>query len=280
MQENNNKDLGQLLFYVLAGILGALAGSLLAMAVMLLYFQLMQKFPANPFVNFYGWVGGRAMIVYIPTGIIVGVLSLALFQKKEENRRRVMQAASKAPLILALAGVLAINGFLVGIGALYLGEQGFFVNWSRLPAPVKFTEIVDASTDTVWAKAEDGKLYSLSMVCSGDAQCGKWMQVEEVILDPYGFPHNLEKGASCQIGRFKNRGPSGKTIQCAVTGSAMGETSWTVYYALTEHKTLWYWRHTSDVFSLLYTPVFYSVAGAILGLFLGTVIFYRKTAQN
>ncbi len=200
---------------------------------------------------------------------------------RKENRRRVLQGILETPLILALVGVLTIVGFFAGGKISEYRWQGLLVQWKRLPASMKFTEIVDATSYHLWARAENGEIYMWDMHCGAGLQCRKWVLVEEMPTDIHDVSTNwMERSASCNIGNFKPREPSGKTTQCVFVYMVPGDFNITSYYALTDTGEIWYWELISDISSYLFTVSSCTCSGGMLGLLLGVIIFYRKTAQN
>ncbi len=172
--------------------------------------------------------------------------------------------------LLTLLGFLALGivctGLLVSAGA-YLHSEGFLSRWKHLPGIVKFQELIEVTSQDLFARGVDEKSYFWNLNCAKETECGQWLQREpqpRVMPGQYEaqssdctqfyddfvfFPKLAEDVVDCRAGTYS--GPGSGTI---------------AYYALTRNGQIYAWSHAgsqiADVLLILLTVVLGSCTGA------------------
>lgn len=221
----------------------------------------------------------QRLIIFI-FSILFGLFAGLLFGKDFTTRRKgqYKQALGNLASLFASMFLFAIAGSFVGlvagIGILYFQGTGAFTSWQLLDSPVKFTQIVNANTNTVWAQSVDEKLYSRILECPLE-KCDTWVETKAVPDDAHSAPNEgIKKGGTCDLGEsYTPKKQPGHITECYLVQMGMYETSWTVYYALLDDGTIWYWKYTSDAFEIISIPLISILTGIILGVIAGIVGF-------
>ncbi len=126
--------------------------------------------------------------------------------------------------------------------------------WEQLKGPYKFTGIVDATFNTVWAQTAKGTLYYWEFYCDKGDECAKWIEVSEVPADIRTEENReppFEKGQACPVHGSLPKEPPETFVECAL-GSYMSIVWSARYYALLQDGTIWFWRYPtgSDTFGM------------------------------
>lgn len=155
--------------------------------------------------------------------------------------------------------------------------------WKQIESPYKFKEIVDATSDTVWVKTIDGKLYSWEMYCDHDMECEKWVETQEVPADIHeGYAaQQFEKNNFCPLSRSSlPKEPPSTVKECGV-GSYMSIVWIAQYYALLDDGTIWYWKYPVGNDSVGWTEI-YSLGGIFAGFAIALLAFviFSTIGQN
>ncbi|HSG45628.1 MAG TPA: hypothetical protein VLA72_20995 [Anaerolineales bacterium] len=123
--------------------------------------------------------------------------------------------------LLLFIGFSAIGitvGYFIGTAYADLKGEGKFSNWRKLDDDLKFVEIVDATSQTVWAKTFDGAIFSWDTNCAREPNCNQWVQANEVPGDvqKYGG-QSMERGSVCPPTNLKYYSdPPGNTVECVL----------------------------------------------------------------
>jgi hypothetical protein len=161
-------------------------------------------------------------------------------------------------------------------------EEGVFAVWRPLNSRYTFTQILDANSTRIWARAEDGKIYTRMTYCIPGSNCGAWTETPAVKndFDPSGWELRMVKSASCQENDWKYpRDPSPQVVECAAVYISGAEFGARIYYALLEDGSIKVWKHSSSMMQdgLLY--LFVMFIGLLLGIVTFTV-FMRYTGNK
>jgi ABC-type antimicrobial peptide transport system permease subunit len=194
----------------------------------------------------------------------------------------VVQKLKSCLLTLFFFVLFCILGIIVGIGmgygALILHSNGLFSSWELLNSDQQFEKIIRADTQTVWARASDGKVYSWDTNCIRE-NCNQWVEVKEIpeaIDDPQ---ETLVIGASCTLRNGVRKAP-GNVIECAHVKLRGPDYGVEVYYALLAGGKIWMWEYFISSIDLEVAPVFGGFFGLIIG-FVGFIFFMaRRVAKS
>jgi hypothetical protein len=182
--------------------------------------------------------------------------------------------------------VFSVLGIAVGFGIGHLvtalNNEGLFTSWKQLDSSPKFKQIEDVSSEMVWAKAEDGKLYSWKFYCSRDPSCQQWVEVKELSNDTnYAYGQLIKKSDSCQNQSFRfYTKPPGNTIDCLQVEFAGIETGTSVHFALLDDGTMWAWQFTGTMIVDIFLTIWFSIGGLILGIIIFIVFMIRQARKN
>jgi len=192
-------------------------------------------------------------------------------------------------MVLFISCVLFLGlGLVVGnrIGAklAYLQDEGYGLSWKLLGSQLKFEGILDATSYQVWAKASDGKIYSIFSGCDGNPDCNQWIETQGVPDDVHsGLEMEMEEGTTCPHAEifkyFEN--PPGNLIKCVRTLHYGMDImpGWLVYYALTDDGKIWTWSYSNTpTLGHFEFPVLCSCSGLLLGI-TAFMIFRKRTTQ-
>ncbi len=113
-----------------------------------------------------------------------------------------MQKLKSYLLTLFFFVLFCILGIIVGIGlgygVLILDSNGLFSSWELLNGSQQFEKIIRADTQTVWAQASDGKVYSWDTNCIRE-NCNQWVEVKEIPEAIYDPQERLVIGDLCML---------------------------------------------------------------------------------
>jgi hypothetical protein len=189
-----------------------------------------------------------------------------------------MQKLKSCLLELFFFVLFCILGIIVGVGigygALILGANGLFSSWELLNGDQQFENIVGADTQTVWARASDGKTYSWDTNCLRE-NCKQWVEVTEIPEDIYDPQETLVINDSCPLDDNVRKAP-GNVIECAHVELRGPDYGVEVYYALLDNGKIWMWEHFGSSIDLAVVPVF----GGFFGIFIGIVGFIFFMARR
>ena len=268
-------------------ILVAVAGIGIGLVVKdgLLYFYKTGVFSSWGFLDGFGWLKRLPSLFCAPAGLILSVLIFVAFQKGEA-KQLTLNIISNIFSAIGYSVIGAGIGLIVGIGIVRLEQSGVFISWKLLDGPVKFSQIVHANTNVVWAQSVDDKLYSWGMNCYSQPECNEWVEVVSVSDNvDYMLEHGLIKiGDSCQLGASNSpKKQPGNVVECALVQLGMYESSWTVYYALLDDGSIWSWKYTSNLYAFIFTPLISFLVGTLLGAITGIIIVsirHKKKNQS
>jgi len=167
----------------------------------------------------------------------------------------------------------------IGYGFLILDAQDTFSSWELLSGNHQFEKIVSADSQTVWAQASDGKVYSWNTNCYLE-NCNQWVEAKEIPENDFEYDtgETLEISNSCNIGDRVQKTP-GQVIECAhfvFSGAGFGTS---VYYALLDDGQIWAWEHTNSSIGFEVVPLFFGFLGTITGI-IGFIIFMIRRAMK
>jgi hypothetical protein len=234
------------------------------------------------------------------SGFLIGAAAFVVFmmyRRKNKvktdigNKEQNLQNLKSFLLSFLLFIGFSVAGIAIGyfFGATYadLKGEGKFSHWRELGGNLKFEQIVDATSQIIWARTADGTLYSLDTNCARGTTCYEWIEAKEVPADIHQYGgQSMERGSSCtspQLKYFSN--PPGNPVECvrAVTYGMDIMPGTTVYYALLEDGKIWAWTYSYSMMDGL----IYSVLCTCPGLILGIVAFIsfmalrkRKTSKT
>jgi hypothetical protein len=177
-------------------------------------------------------------------------------------------------LLFILFSVLGIaSGFVVAKLLTAPINQGAFIFWKSLNSPYKFTEIVDANSQTVWAQTNDGKIYYRHARCSLPSDCDGWIETS-VIDNNFGdnpWERPMERMTSCQTeGEKYPKEPSGKVVECAAVQVYGAEFGLRIYYALLADGSIIFWKQSGSMIS----DILLNLCVITIGLGLGIAAFF------
>lgn len=185
------------------------------------------------------------LIVLVGFLLSTATFVLIMISPKNAGQRRTNIQAMKTLLLLFLLILLfSCLGFYVGMDIGNLKDKEVkYEPWKQLEGPYKFDEIVDAASDTIWAKSINGKLYSWKSYCDQDEKCEKWVETQEV---PAGIhegnvEQQFDKNIFCPPSHNTfPKEPPFTVNECAVVSYMI--FGWNVkYYALLDDGTIWFW---------------------------------------
>lgn len=194
-----------------------------------------------------------------------------------------MERVKSILLTLLFFIVFSVLGIAVGFGVghvvVILDNEGLFSSWKLLDGSLKFEQIIDATSQTVWAKTNDGKLYSWKFNC---LNCNRWIETQDVPTDLYDSgERSMIKDITCETDSYKFfRQPPGHLVECARGWFAGPEFGTVVYYALLEDGKIWTWQHTSSMVFDIIVPISFSFGGLILGIIAFMVFVIRRRMKN
>lgn len=229
-------------------------------------------------------LGYRAL--WTGLGFMIGAAAFVVFMRYREghkvktdteNKEQHVQKLKSFLVSFLLLIVFSMVGIAIGYfaGATYADfkGEGKFSHWEELGGTLKFEQIVDATSQIIWAKTADGTLYSLATNCARGTNCYEWIEAKEVPADIHGYGgQSMERGSSCppsQLKYFSN--PPGNLVECvrAITYGMDIMPGTTVYYALLEDGKIWAWTYSYSMMD----DLIYSVLCTCPGLILGIVAF-------
>jgi hypothetical protein len=192
-----------------------------------------------------------------------------------------MQKLKSCLLELFFFVLFCILGIIVGIGigygALILGANGLFSSWELLNGDQQFENIVSADSQTVWARASDGKLYSWDTNCLRE-NCKQWVEVKEIPEDFYSPQETLVISDSCPLDDNVRKAP-GNVVECAHVVLRGPDYGVEVYYALLDNGKIWMWEHFGSSIDLAVAPVLGGFFGLIIG-FVGFIFFMARRVSK
>ena len=194
-----------------------------------------------------------------------------------------MQQTKSFLLSLLFFIVFSILGIAVGFGigqiVITFNNEGLFTSWKRLDGSLKFEQIADATSQMVWAKAANEKLYSQDSNCYRNANsCNQWAETSEIPNDIHNVPEQpMIKNGSCPIHNFRFfRKPPGNLVECAQTQFLGFDSGTVVYYALLRDGTIWTWRFSGSTIVDIFLTVLFSLVGLVLSIIIFVVFMIRR----
>lgn len=202
-----------------------------------------------------------------------------------------MQTFKKNPIVLTFVLlILSFLGFslgsLVGKGIVHFHRAGLFVFWEKLESPVKFSQIVEATPNAVWALSSDGQIYYYwNTYCKSQETCKRWIETKDISkegIEPYPSSSSKEN-SNCQ-GFSKQftlqREPPGEIVQCNFTqfnNFAFGDIS---YYVVLADGSIWAWQYTDSLYNYLLIPWVSRFLGIGLGILFFILLLKRERDQT
>lgn len=174
-------------------------------------------------------------------------------------------------------------GFLAGIIAASISYTSALASWELLDSSVEFKQIIDVTSQTVWAQSVDEQLYSWNFICYGDIQCKQWVETSEVPDDVHDFGESpMEKSTSCKTPSSNSvKQPPGNLVECARGWYAGPEYGQVTYYALLEDGKIWALQTSSSLIVATVLPIVYSFGGLVLSIISFIVfIIWRRTKNK
>ncbi len=134
----------------------------------------------------------------------------------------------------------AVVGFKIGLSIDFPSSES--KPWDLISGTVKFSKIMDASVDRVWAQSADGKLYSWAYYCNG-MNCKQWIETLNVPDDAHqNDVQPMSRSLICpQKNEYPKTGPPGKVVECITNTEHNGSGYSRMYYVLLEDGTIWRW---------------------------------------
>ncbi len=176
--------------------------------------------------------------------------------------------------------VFSVGGGIFGfIGGFFFADfkhsrEMKAMEWQLLDSPVKFTQLVDANSSTVWAQDADKKIYSWNFNCSLQQKCNQWIETQNI---DNNIEVSMEKNNTCLFSRESaatpSKEPPGKIVEC-------GRLLFFNFYVLLEDGTIWHWEipYPGDGFpSEAFTFAF---VGIILAATASMIIFFLQTIES
>ena len=232
---------------------------------------------------------------WIYPGSVIGVAAFVVFILHREKNKVKTDTEHKQQYILKLKEFIILFLFLIGfstggmtigyfVGATFadLKEEGKFSTWEELEGNLKFEQIVDATTQIIWARTADGAMYSLDTNCAHGANCYEWIQTKEVPADIHEYGgQSIERGSTCPSSNLKYfTEPPGNLVECvrAITYGMDIAPGITVYYALSDSGKIWTWKYSYSMMDDLIYAVLCTCPGLILGIvaFIIFMVFRKK----
>jgi len=177
-------------------------------------------------------------------------------------------------VLFCILGIIV--GIGIGYGMLILDAYGIFSSWELLNGNQQLEKIMSADTQTVWARASDGKVYSWDTNCFRE-NCNQWVEVKEIPKDIDDW-ERLVISNSCTLGNGVRKAP-GNVIECAHVVLSGPDFGTTVYYVLMDGGKIWMWEHTNSSIGLEVAPVFGGFFGLIIG-FIGFIFFMARRVSK
>jgi len=194
--------------------------------------------------------------------------------KREQHMQFLKTSFFTFFLCAVLAVVGAGMGFFAGIGIDNLRLSSILVSWKLLDSPVKFAQIVDANTNTAWAKSTEDKLYTWE--CQTQKEC-KWIETREIPLDVHDGIGLTTNGDTCQLeGSVNQKKQPENVVGCVFTQFSVGESSQTDFYALLDDGTIWHGFYSVDGYAFVFIILISTSTGGVSGIIAGMTIMYRK----
>lgn len=185
-----------------------------------------------------------------------------------------MEKQSNFPVSLLLFIVFTVlgtaAGYYIGKSQAELMREGKFSSWNKLDGSLRFEEIVDATSQMVWAKTADGTLYLLDANCAREPDCNKWIQTKEIPADIHEYGgQSMERGSSCPPSNLKYFStPPGNLIECvcAISFGMDIMPGKTVYYALMDDGEIWTWKLSYSTMDDIVYTILCTCPGFIFGI--------------
>ena len=205
----------------------------------------------------------------ISTAIFVLIM---IFPKNIEQKRENIQTMKNVFLccFLCIGGVVA--GYKIGHELAKLRANGIFTSWELLESPYKFEEIINANYSTVWARAENGKIYSWT---------DQWLEVNEIPSD--NDEQQFTKSNSCSFNEGISfvKEPSSEVIECAFWQEWRIDVALQASYILLEDGTIWSRRYINDLFNAIFYFVPISTcSGFLFAILIFSIIMKRNSKRK
>jgi len=270
MQKSNHslsQSLSQFLLLILVAALGIFLGSIVENGVN--YLIKSGIFSSWAFLDGFGWLKSILVFLSKPVVFILSIAIFVAFQKNEAKRKLTLQIIKN----IFLLAVFSIGGGILG----FVG--GFFVadfkdslemkakEWQLLDSPIRFTQIIGANSDMVWAQNADGQLYVWNFDCNLQPKCNQWVQTNNMDT---GLQYPLaKKDNTCLLsgesGLHPLKDPPGKIVEC-------GQLNFN-FYVLLEDGTIWYWHGHYPGDGLPIEVYISAFVGIILGIIASMAVF-------
>lgn len=236
---------------------------------------------------------------WICPGSVIGIVAFVVFMLHREKNKVKTDTENKQQYILKLKNFLflfllligfSIGGTAIGyfVGATYADfkGEGKFSTWDELEGNLKFEQIVDATTQIIWARTAGGTMYSLDTNCAHGANCYEWIQTKEAPADIHEYGgQSIERGSTCPSSNLKYfTAPPGNLVECvrAITPGMDIAPGITVYYALSDSGKIWMWKYSYSMMDDLIYAVLCTCPGLILGIvaFIILMVFRKKRTSK
>lgn len=207
-----------------------------------------------------------------------------------------MQLLKNIFLGILLIGVLSIGGIVAGymIGWRIESPSPQSTSWKLIDQSLKFSKLIDASRDGVWAQSTDGKLYYWKY-CSNnivfgyynyyddDVRCASWIPVDNIPNDS-----NKNKfqtiSRDCPASDAAPRRTPGEIAECIQVSGTDGGGGYAIYVARMQDGTVWVWflpRGTdAPILSFFICPSIGLVLGVLISLILIILQYNKKQRSN
>jgi hypothetical protein len=169
---------------------------------------------------------------------------------------------------------------MIGLGVLYFKNEGAFVSWKSISAPVRFERIIQATSANIWVQTVDDSIYEGNIYCRENKDCQAWQVVEQVPVDFPTPEYPIKRASGCQFNEFSflKRVP-GEATECVRSNFGFADSSTVVYYALLDDGTILFWKCSSSNIED-FVIVFCSAIVSILICLIGFVTWYLKDPER
>jgi hypothetical protein len=160
-------------------------------------------------------------------------------------------------------------GYIAGYAFTRVANVGMLTSWQTFDSQIKFKHIEEATSQMVWARATDDKLYVWDTNCYREPNCEKWVEVIEVPENIHGNGKRpgempVERSKDCQSEPFLPSKLPGNVVECVRTRLAELDFGAVTYYALMEDgKIMVRHQNSSMIFDI---PAYCAIGGLVLGV--------------
>ena len=164
---------------------------------------------------------------------------------------------------------------------MYLMNEGAFVSWETLSAPIKSERIIQATSTTIWVQADDDSIYEGNILCQEGDDCQRWQVVERVPVDLPVTEWPIKRNSDCEFNEFSFvKTLAGEHVECVQAYFGGYDSSTTVYYALLKDGSIAIWKNSSSNIEALMIPFLSTVVSSIVACIFGIIYWIDKASGS